>query len=156
MGRRPNQPRNDIVLSQPTPLIEAALKTKQQLYTISKTRDALPEVPGPALVFRDVVVIGEAAILGWIDRRYPLPSLFPADLATYAVAATLAHALEANPEQASDLYAATRKPEHTTAFLQGTSPNIADIALMLALEKTDPDAAEEFGKVLYATTDSLL
>ena len=155
MARRASQPRNEIVLTHPTPIIEAALKTKQQPFTVQSERRALRDIPGPSLTFRETIVIGEAAILGWIDRRYPLPSLFPADIDSYAKAATLAHALENDPSQARGLFDLITSPQHIHNFLLGASPTIADLALQLALEKVDPDAAEQFGDALYRQTDAV-
>jgi glutathione S-transferase len=149
MDRQQNQPRNGITLSHPTPIIVAALRAKNQTWDTNDKRSALKEITGPALVFRDTIVIGEASILGWIDRRYPLPSLFPSELDLYAKASTIAYALEQAPEQAPTLWAAMKHKTHLTAFLLGNMPTIADLALWGALQKTDADAADAFEARLF-------
>ncbi len=153
MARPENQPRNEIVLNQPTPIVIAALKVKNQAWTVSEGREALPDIEGPALIFRDTVVLGEASILGWLDRRYPLPSLFPSDVDLYARVATLAHALELHPEQAPRLWEALQDADHKTDFLAGRHPTIADLALWAALRKLDPEAADEFEERLFSVED---
>lgn len=144
-----NQPCTQTTLTAPTDLILAALRIKEQPFTIADHRDALPDIEGPALIFRDTVVIGEAAVLGWIDRRYPWPDLFPAEPELYAKASTLAHALEQTPDLAHSLWGALSHPKHLYLYLLGPTPTIADLALWAALTKVDTEAADQFKCFLF-------
>jgi glutathione S-transferase len=122
-----------ITLTEPTPLIQLALQLKQQTYVVShEPRTALKEIPGPALIQNGTIVVGEQAILGWLDRRYPVPMLFPIHSDTYAKACTLANAFTSSPELAREIWEVKRK--EPAAFLLGDLPTIADLCLHLALD----------------------
>jgi glutathione S-transferase len=125
-----------IILYQPTPLIELAFQFKQIPYTPStEPRTRLLELDGPALEFQTTFVVSEPAILGWLDKRYPYPELFPNDPATYARACTLTYAMEQNPTTAGLLW--ETHETRTTPFLIGDDPCIADLALLAKLQKVD-------------------
>jgi glutathione S-transferase len=121
-----------IELFEPTPLVRAAMYFKQLTWIDGGQRKTLLEIPGPALSCDLHTVVGEASILGWLDRRYPYPEMFPASLEHYARASTLAHALTTQLTTAKMLWTAMQYRPHS--FLTGPSPNIADLALVVALQ----------------------
>jgi glutathione S-transferase len=121
-----------IILYQPTPLIELAFQFKQIPYTPSpEPRTRLLELDGPALEFQTTFVVSEPAILGWLDKRYPYPELFPNDPVVYARACTLAYAMEQDAATAGLLW--ETHETRTTPFLTGEDPCIADLVLLAKL-----------------------
>lgn len=139
-----------ITLFAPTPLILGAFALKGITHDLGVVRNALPDVPGPSLEFQDTVVVGEAAILGWLDRRYPVPALFPLPLDLYSKAATLAHALGETPSLADTILKAHVKGPRRTPFLFGMQPTIADLALWRGLKDENHPHADAWAAHLFA------
>jgi len=134
-----------IILYQPTPLIELAFQFKQIPYTPSpEPRTRLLELDGPALEFQTTFVVSEPAILGWLDKRYPYPELFPNDPATYGRACTLAYAMGQDPVAAEMLWETYES--RTTLFLTGDEPSIADLVLLVKLNASKHAGAARFFK----------
>ena len=125
-----------ITLYDPTPLIRLALDFKHvdvDLHISKKPREILADIKGPALTHNNHVLIGEPSVLGWIDRRFPAPTIFPHDLEVYTKAATLAHAIMTDQAAANELWKAFKNG--TSPFLTGPVPNIADLALITHLDQ---------------------
>lgn len=145
---------NAITLYQPTTLLLGAFRMKGVPFTVGDERPTLIDIPGPGLEYQDQTVVGEAAILGWLDRRYPHPELFPSPLEEYAKASTLAHALTTSPELCRSVYYSHTSPPIDRAphrpFLLGQLPNIADLALWVGLNATRHPAAEDWGNHIFA------
>ena len=116
-----------IILYEPSRLIISAFQFKGHPFEVGERRQVLREVSGPALTHGVDIVIGEAAILGWLERRYPCPNLFPQELSAYSRAATMAHALCLHPETAPNVWIAIQCSP--SPYLFGDVPNFADLAL---------------------------
>ena len=149
MDSESRKPQAIVHIHHPTDLILGATKLKGLNYEIRSDRQSLPEISGPSLTYKDHVVVGEAAVLGWLDRRYPYPELFPSPLDSYAKAATLAHALLSNPQLAPTILQAHQTGHHNRKYLFGQEPNIADLALWSALKQIGHLFAHDWAEHLF-------
>lgn len=120
-----------LVVYQPTELILGVLKFKNIPYTLGGTREFLVEVEGPAISFGSDSVVGQTEVLGWLDRRYPFPTLFPQPHDEYSRAATVAYALDSGQVDPVFIYE-NRDPERE--FLISRNPTIADVTLAVKLK----------------------
>lgn len=136
-----------ITLYNPTPLIDLAVQFKNMSHPVQleETRNLMPEVPGPALQFDTHVAVGEAAVLGWLERRFPAPVIFPQDIELYARASTLAHAILSNPDCITPLWDALKSRPHP--FLTGNAPNLADLAMCVVI-RDNPEYRKYFERVM--------
>jgi glutathione S-transferase len=149
MDSENRRPATTVAFHNPTDIVLGAAKLKGLNYTVQYDRRTLPEVPGPSLTLKDHIVVGEAAILGWLDRRYPCPELFPSPLDLYSKAATLAHGLTTNPQLAKSILHAHTNGAERRKYLFGPEPNIADLALWVALKQTQHPSALDWAEHLF-------
>lgn len=92
---------------------------------------------------------GEAAILGYIDRKYPFPPFFPQSPTEYARVQTLYDALRskgAGVEQLRDAMLDTVR--FNCGFLHGETPRITDVYLVsILLDETCPELKRYVSRV---------
>jgi len=115
-----------IVLHHPTDMLIDVANYKSLDYSIADERNTLPDVEGVALTFGPEIIIGECHIIGWIDRRYPYPPLYPSSPEEYSRIATVQYALSTNQICPKVML----RSKHTDKpFLFFHYPTIADLTL---------------------------
>jgi hypothetical protein len=124
--------RTTLLLFEPTDIIVSAVEMKGAPYQIAtQPRKRLIEVPGPALQYEHLTIVGEETILHWLDRRFPWPLLLPSQEEPYAKAGTLIAALKHNPRLAIPIWEAHKK--ESLPHILGSSPSLVDLYLLKAL-----------------------
>lgn len=141
----------DIKLFEPTNLILMAFAIKKVKRKIDQNKQRIVKIKGPTLVFQDQLVVGENAVIGWLDRRHPFPPLLPHDPYEYGKIASFIHALETSPENCNDLWDVLKVSKQE--FIGGKDPNLADLHLLISMRKIGHSSWRLFGEKIdnYAT-----
>lgn len=138
--------RHKLILNNPTPLCLAAVQFKGVPAEINIETEKGPlGFSGPSIQQNHLIAVGQDGVLNFLDRRFPLPNIFPENAERFSRAITIKNCIETGVFSLDEVWAALK--ESKSEFLTGNKPCIADLMFVVAVRELE--AEFEFSSFIH-------